>query len=54
MEKKDEEIQLAHISVGFCVHGLNQPQIENIQEKNSKKFQKAEPEFALHWQQVFT
>ena len=30
----------------FHIHGFNQPQIENIQKKNSSKFKKAKLEFA--------
>ena len=34
----------------FHIQGVNQSQIKNIQEKNSRKFQKAELEFATHQQ----
>ena len=39
--------------LSFYVHGFKQPRIENIQRKNSRKFQKAKFEFAIQ-RQLFT
>ena len=43
--------QLSYL--GFHILELNQPQMADIQEKNSGKFQKAKLEFAASWQ-LFT
>ena len=37
---------LDYLICGFCVHRFNQPQIKNIQKKNSRKFPKAKLEIA--------
>ena len=43
-------IQLSLCIHRFCIWGFNQYQMEEIEEKNFRKFQKAKLEFAMHWQ----
>lgn len=38
---------------GIPIPGFNQPQIKNTWKKNSRKFQKTNPDFAKSWQ-LFT
>lgn len=44
------EVQSSLCIHGLCIHGFNQPWVENIQKKKSRKFQKAKLEFAAGWQ----